>query len=208
MTFLPFELGIHKAHIIFCDEAVGEIQYTIIGKAELPEILDTFSGECNSEVPYQFTKVLNYRNDKLEQARNQILEKDKKERKNLSSHEGADARAGQTRKDTTMSAGSESKQFEIEISNPFFTGQNSIMLQDLSQTQKPGNQIAAKNNSSKDAKVSQNGDQASTQNVFVLNCNPTKPASFTCYVILKSIDRTDIRLYEFKLTAIPQKIKA
>jgi len=27
-------------------------------------------------------------------------------------------------------------------------------------------------------------------------------------VILKSVDRTDIRLYEYKLTAIPQKIKA
>lgn len=41
-----------------------------------------------------------------------------------------------------------------------------------------------------------------------LTCNPTKPASYTCYVILKSLDRTDIRLYEYKLTAIPQKIKA
>lgn len=41
-----------------------------------------------------------------------------------------------------------------------------------------------------------------------LNCNPTKPASYTCYVILKSLDRTDIRLYEYKLTAIPQKIRA
>ncbi len=41
-----------------------------------------------------------------------------------------------------------------------------------------------------------------------LNCNPNKPASYTCYVILKSLDRSDIRLYEYKLTAIPQKIKA
>jgi hypothetical protein len=41
-----------------------------------------------------------------------------------------------------------------------------------------------------------------------LTCNPTKPASYTCYVILKSLDRTDIRLYEYKLTAIPQKIRA
>ena len=62
-------------------------------------------------------------------------------------------------------------------------------------TNKPGG--------AKDAKSSQNGDAASTQNQFVLNCNPTKPASFTCYVILKSLDRTDIRLYEYKLTAIP-----
>ena len=44
--------------------------------------------------------------------------------------------------------------------------------------------------------------------MFELNSNPSKPASYTCYVILKSVDRTDIRLYEYKLTAIPQKIKA
>lgn len=41
-----------------------------------------------------------------------------------------------------------------------------------------------------------------------LHSNPQKPAIYTCYVILKSLDRTDIRLYEYKLTAIPQKIKA
>jgi len=46
------------------------------------------------------------------------------------------------------------------------------------------------------------------QNMFELTCSPSKPASYTCYVILKSLDRTDIRLYEFKVTAIPQKIKA
>lgn len=40
-------------------------------------------------------------------------------------------------------------------------------------------------------------------NTFELTCNPAKPASYTCYVILKSLDRTDIRLYEYKLTAIP-----
>ena len=87
---------------------MGEIQYTIIGKAELPEILDTFSGECNSEVPYQFTKVLNYRNDKLEQAKNQILEKDKKERKNQSALEGgSDVRANQQRKESIVSTANE-----------------------------------------------------------------------------------------------------
>ena len=42
LLFLPFELGVHKCHVVFTDEAVGELQYTIIGKAELPEILDTF----------------------------------------------------------------------------------------------------------------------------------------------------------------------
>lgn len=70
VLFLPFELGVHKSHIVFTDEAVGELQYTIIGKAELPEILDTFQGDCNSEESFSFRKILNFKNDKLEQARN------------------------------------------------------------------------------------------------------------------------------------------
>jgi hypothetical protein len=135
--FLPFELGIHKAHIIFTDETVGEIQYTIIGKAELPEILDTFTADCASEVMYTFKKTLNYKNEKLEQARNQILEKDKKDRKK---QEGKDAgqadatgdKAGQARKESVMShMSNDPKQFEIEISNPFFSGSNLITLSDM-----------------------------------------------------------------------------
>lgn len=49
ILFLPFELGVHKCNVVFTDEAIGELQYTIIGKAELPEILETFTGDCNSE---------------------------------------------------------------------------------------------------------------------------------------------------------------
>ena len=51
------------------------------------------------------------------------------------------------------------------------------------------------------------GDQAAL-NQFEMTVNPTKPATYPCFVILKSLDRTDIRLYEFKVNAIRQKIKA
>jgi hypothetical protein len=54
------------------------VQYTIVGKSELPEILDTFTGDCNSEEPFSFKKILNFKNDKLEQAKNQIAEQSKK----------------------------------------------------------------------------------------------------------------------------------
>lgn len=36
-----------------------------------------------------------------------------------------------------------------------------------------------------------------------LTVNPAKPATYPCFVILKSLDKTDIRLYEFKVNAIP-----
>jgi hypothetical protein len=199
--FLPFELGIHKCHVVFTDEQVGEVQYTIIGKAELPEILDTFQGDCNSEEPYSFKKVLNYRNDKLEQARNQINEKDKKDAKNRNKESALDLNA-EAKDKKPVPVVNEPKMFEVEISNPFFSGPSSIVLADLSQ----GPKAIVTTGKGKDGKTS--GEFLANQNQMELNSNPSKPASYTCYVILKSVDRTDIRLYEYKLTAIPQKIKA
>lgn len=75
ILFLPFELGVHKCNVVFTDEAIGELQYTIIGKAELPEIMETFTADCNSEETYPFRKALNFKNDKLEQAKNQSMDK-------------------------------------------------------------------------------------------------------------------------------------
>lgn len=52
--------------------------------------------------------------------------------------------------------------------------------------------------------ASNSGSQIeSTLNMLELTVNPAKPATYPCFVILKSLDRTDIRLYEFKVNAIP-----
>ena len=75
VVFLPFELGVHKCFVVFTDENVGELQYTIIGKAELPEIMDSFTENCNAEETFTIRKTINFKNDKLEQAKNQVLDK-------------------------------------------------------------------------------------------------------------------------------------
>lgn len=75
VVFLPFELGVHKCFVVFTDENVGELQYTIIGKAELPEIMDSFTENCNAEETFTIRKTINFKNDKLEQARNQVMDK-------------------------------------------------------------------------------------------------------------------------------------
>ena len=153
-------------------------------------------------------KVLNFRNDKLEQARNQIMDKAAQQRqKELQAQQLADAKSGKP-------VAVETKFFEIEISNPFFTGPSSTTLQDLS---KGGNYAREGNKGQQPTPKGKKGEAVQREpsvsadplaNSLELICNPAKPASYTCYVILKSLDRTDIRLYEYKLTAIPQKIKA
>jgi len=69
ILFLPFELGVHKCFIVFVDENVGELQYTLIGKAELPEVMDSFTDNCNAEETFVLRKALNFKNENLEQAK-------------------------------------------------------------------------------------------------------------------------------------------
>lgn len=75
ILFLPFELGVHRCFVVFVDENVGELQYTLIGKSELPEVMDSFTDNCNAEETFTLKKGLNFRNEKLEQARNTVLDK-------------------------------------------------------------------------------------------------------------------------------------
>ena len=42
---------------------------------------------------------------------------------------------------------------------------------------------------------------------MVLHFSPKSPATYQCLLILKSLDRTDIRIIEIIMTAIPQMIK-
>jgi len=97
----------------------------------LPEILDTFTGDCNSEEPYSFKKALNFKNDKLEQAKNQIAEQSKKATQKQGGMGDERDRGKQSQLSAPVVAADPQKMFEIEISNPFFTGPNSMMLSDL-----------------------------------------------------------------------------
>lgn len=153
ITFLPFELGIQKCFVVFVDENIGELQYTVIGKAELPEVMDSFTENCNAEETFSLKKVINFRNDKLEQARNQLVDK--------SQH----GKHKETVQQPLMSApqfdskgrplNSDQKFFEIEISHPAFSGPSSIILQQ----EQAG--AAAGGNKKDDRKITPKGNAAS-----------------------------------------------
>jgi hypothetical protein len=111
----------------------------------------------------------------------------------------------------------------VEISHPAFSGPTSIILtQDQPNAAGAGAPVPATKGGKEDRKGNSTpkvGSKTATQqpgssgiesvlNLIELSVNPSKPATYPCFVILKSLDRTDIRLYEFKVNAIPQKIKA
>lgn len=121
ILFLPFELGVQKCFVVFVDENVGELQYTIIGKSELPEVMDSFTDNCNAEETFTLKKGLNFKNEKLEQARNQVLDKAA-----LAKQKDAPLPPQFDGKGRPLAP--DQKYFEVEISHPAFSGPSSIIL--------------------------------------------------------------------------------
>ena len=88
--------------------------------------------------------------------------------------------------------------FEVEISNPYYSGPSNITIYDYSRGG-PG-EINKNQNS-----INKNDID---DNKMVLHFSPKSPATYPCLLILKSLYRTDIRVIKIIMTAIPQMIKA
>jgi hypothetical protein len=117
ITFLPFELGVHKCYVVFSDEAVGEMQYTIIGRSELPDAMDTFRQNFFSDQVQTFDIGMPFRNIALDKARTLVADR--------AMNKGKASSRGKI-------DGVQSSYFDIEISNPYFSGPSSINLTDNS----------------------------------------------------------------------------
>lgn len=185
VTFLPFELGVHKCYVVFSDENVGEMQYTIIGNTELPDPFDSKRDKCSADETYPIEISLPPKNVQLEKAKTLAIDRSQ-------AHKSKDGSQGKIQS-------SESQFFEVEISSPYYTGPSNITIYDTSRsglgpTSKEPNAF---------------GKQSDVDpNKLILHFSPKSPATYPCLVILKSLDRTDIRVFEVTMTAIPQMIKA
>mmetsp|Transcript_43633 Transcript_43633/g.42153 ORF Transcript_43633/g.42153 Transcript_43633/m.42153 type:complete len:145 (+) Transcript_43633:466-900(+) len=126
IVFLPFELGVHKCYVVFSDDNVGELQYTIIGKAGPPEISETFSEKCECEETYVFKHPLSFKNDKLEGAKAAILDKATlAKQRELQATQNNEGKGGKI-------LGPDQKYFEVEISAGIFSAPTNIILNDNS----------------------------------------------------------------------------
>jgi hypothetical protein len=63
--FLPIDLDTYECNIVFVNEKIGEFQYTIEGKGELPEYLEKYECECEVDDPAEFELKIRSSNAKL-----------------------------------------------------------------------------------------------------------------------------------------------
>jgi len=187
ITFLPFELGVHKSYVVFSDENVGEMQYTIIGNTELPDPFDSKRDKCSADETYPIDISLPPKNVQLEKAKTLAVDRTQAQKSRDGSH--------------GKGMSPESQFFEVEISSPYYTGPSNLTIYDTSR----GGGLGP---TSKDLNTSQGKQGDNDPNKLILHFSPKSPATYPCLVILKSQDRTDIRVFEVTMTAIPQMIKA
>lgn len=83
--------------------------------------MDSFTENCNAEETFNLRKVLNFKNDKMEQAKNQVLDKAALAKiKDLPPIQQFDGKGRPLTNDQ--------KYFEVEISHPSFSGPSSLIL--------------------------------------------------------------------------------
>ena len=160
------------------------MQYTIIGNTELPDPTDSIRDKCNADETHPIEVPINFKNLALEKAKTLAIDRTQAQKSRDGTH--------------GKSQNPDSFFFEVEISNPYYSGPSNITIYDYSRGG-PGGIDKNQNSMNKND---------NDPNKMVLHFSPKSPATYPCLLILKSLDRTDIRVIEIIMTAIPQMIKA
>ena len=103
---------------MFSDENVGEIQYTIIRNTELPDPTDSIKDKCNTDETYPIEVLINFKNLALEKAKTLAIDRTQEQK----SRDGIHGK----------SQNPDSFFFEVEISNPYYSGPSNITIYDYS----------------------------------------------------------------------------
>ena len=214
VQFLPFTLETHTCYLIFRDDKVGEMQYTLQGKADLPTPIElpppsTFYLESpmhfSVPISLQNTSLMNARRINIERLPQVLKAKEQEKEKYLKQQEKA----------------METITFDIESLSPYLTPPPFTVLVNPNATKKPVvkdgsppdkkgvKKIDASLDSRDTGLVGSMVNLAKTDNRIGITLNfktPTKdhPLRF----LLKSQNQQDIRLYEFKATVLPKPMKA
>lgn len=209
VQFLPFTLETHRCNIVFCDSNVGEFQYTLIGETLLPDPLkdDLKPGfKVIFDESQRFDIQMDFRNEMMQAARRQ--------------HEQRLSSSGRTKekeayfKMMQKYIPPESINFDVEIipESPFITSPKIITLYDSKFSPNPSPKPSKKTDNAVMEMVPPLPSASSLDiplNVMALSLLfklIVKDYSFL--LVLKSLDRSDVRVFKVILTVHPKAMRA
>lgn len=179
VNYIPLSFEVHMCHLILTDFSVGEIQYDIVGTPLLPSLTESIP--ITTDIDNNFPK--NIPMSMMYKHRDEANEAIKQHLKLLSN----DGLKNFVLEKITRKREVES--FKVELAN----GEKDI--------------TTAKNF----RMVNFSGDRgrSSSENIFKVHLNFRSPVKdYSCLVLLRNGDLTDVRVYEFLITVNPRPFKA
>jgi hypothetical protein len=196
LMYLPVTFEVHRCHLIFCDDNVGELQYEVIGIPQYPTSIDTIRINTYIDSTNALPIPVSLSNNQIQTAYFKLGElskgiKDEKLKENLLKFV--------TRVKT-------SEVFHLEISPsgnigcpPTFNVVDDNPELSDDDLPPPGGKAA-------DKKALAVSDDPNVVKLSLNFRNPVKEYSAT--VIMKNDDKTDLRMYELLITILPKVFKA
>ena len=213
VQFLPFVLETHKCFVIFCDPNVGEFQHTIIGETLLPDpIKDSLKPNFTVYVDtnHKFDIPIDFKNDMIKDARKQ--------------HEQRLSSSGRSKdKDAYFKlmqnyVHPESMTFEIEMvpESPYVTSPKDFTVFDPNKVNKKLNATLGKKKGSldmsNDSKISDlsnaQGNEVALNTLSLALGFKSILKDFNCLLILRNLNKSDVRVYRLMFTVHPKIVKA
>lgn len=208
VQFIPLEYDTQTADIVFIDERVGEVQYTVIGKATLPESVEMppIKADMGDTIAVQIP--LDPKNKQLELAKAKIKERYQSSQKTKERDALNEVLKKLQYEESTV--------YEVFSNSPFFTAPSTISISEFGKMKRTnldaslGTEQSKMESTNKTIKTPTKMSRGSIQessigNTLQLSCNPRAPGEYIGQVTLQSLRKTDIRVYEFALHVKPKR---
>ena len=202
LQFLPFEKKTHTADLILCDERVGELRYRLVGDVTDPEPKETIFHEAEMGESIKIAIPVD-KNSNLEAAKAKCKERYQ------SSHKAKEREA--LNEILRKLAQEDTSIFEVSVDSPFFHGPSSFSLSEFSKKSRMETSQASEMSrieASRSKLIASRGSVGSAkepQSKLQLTAIPRSPGEYNCHVVLSSLRKTDIRVYEVNLKVRPKK---
>lgn len=228
LTFMPFDTERSEAFLIFTDDNVGEMQYTVVGTALPPKVDKQDRMEVKGEMGEMLIipVPISAKNHQYVRAKQEALQR-------LNGASKAKERDILKEIFRNLEA-EETGAFEVVLSSPFFSCPPTVVVQDAVKSKKPGvagtldtSQISyadtasrAENTLTSDQKTKKGGKFQTAVNAarltgasggidkgnqLLLNLAPRQPGEYACQITLTNARKTDIRTLEVVAQIKPKK---
>ena len=221
VQFLPFEMERQEAYLIFVDENVGEMQYSIVGSVLPPKVDKQDKFELKREMGNSSAVeiAVSTHNHLLESAKREVMSRYQsaaktKERENL--------------KEIFKNLTEEINTFEVSINSPFFSGPSAFTITDASKSRSKAANLDTSQASILDgSKVEDRTPTGSRRektkkksmvtnvsqsvpdklNMLALGFTPRQPGDYVCQVSLVNTLKTDFRALDILVSVKPKKAR-